>query len=65
MAPKWAGIALFYDLKKALESRKPISVSHEIESVKILPPTGGNLPELYGAITEQAGFLGGNLQSKV
>ena len=49
-----AGIALFYDLKKALESRKPISVSHEIESVKILPPTGGNLPELYGAITEQA-----------
>lgn len=49
-----AGIALFYDLKQALESKEPISISHEIESVKILPPAGGNLPELYGAITEQA-----------
>ena len=26
----------------------------KIESVKILPPTGGNDPDLYGAITEQA-----------
>lgn len=49
-----AGVALFFDLKQALESSNPISISHEIESVKILPPTGGNLPELYGAITEQA-----------
>lgn len=49
-----AGIALFYDVKQALMSSSTISVSHEIESVKILPPVGGNVPELYGAITEQA-----------
>lgn len=49
-----AGIALFGDLKEALISQKHISIPQEIESVKILPPTGSNLPELYGAITEQA-----------
>ncbi len=49
-----AGIALFYDLKQALESNEPITISHEIESVKILPPQGVNPPDLYGAITEQA-----------
>ena len=31
-----AGVALFFDLKQALESSNPISISHEIESVKIL-----------------------------
>lgn len=49
-----AGIALFNDLQKALLSKSKIEISQEIESVKILPPVGGNLPELYGAITEQA-----------
>ncbi|WOO35116.1 S8 family peptidase [Anaerocolumna sp. AGMB13020] len=49
-----AGISLFYDVKHALISNSTISVSHEIESVKILPPVGENVPELYGAITEQA-----------
>ena len=49
-----AGVSLFCDLKQALASKEPISIFHEIESVKILPRTGGNSPELYGAITEQA-----------
>lgn len=49
-----AGIALLNDVKQALISPNPIQITHGIESVKILPPTGGNIPELYGAITEQA-----------
>lgn len=49
-----AGIALFYDLNQALESEERITVPHKIESVKILPDRGGNHPDLYGAITEQA-----------
>ncbi len=49
-----AGVALYHDLKKKLDGTEPIEVRHRIESVKILPPYGGNPPELYGAITEQA-----------
>jgi len=49
-----AGIALFNDLKQLLESQRQIVISHEIESVKILPQSGCNPPELYGAITKQA-----------
>lgn len=49
-----AGIALYYDLKQALLSSANLKASHEIESVKILPPAGENNPELYGAITAQA-----------
>ena len=49
-----AGVSLYYDLKQALLSKSPLKIAHEIESVKILPPTGENSPELYGAITAQA-----------
>jgi len=49
-----AGIALFYDIKECLESNNKVFVNHEIESVRILPPSGENRPDLYGAITEQA-----------
>lgn len=49
-----AGIALYCNLQKCLESRLPVEVSHKVESVKILPDTGSNAPHLYGAITEQA-----------
>lgn len=49
-----AGIALFNDLKKALVENSKIELSQQIESVKILPPTGANDPDLYGAVTEQA-----------
>lgn len=52
-----AGVALYYDLKQALLSNAQLKVSHEIESVKILPPAGENNPELYGAITAQAAAL--------
>ena len=49
-----AGIALFNNLKDALVGKTRIEMPQKIESVKILPPTGGNDPDLYGAITEQA-----------
>ena len=52
-----AGVALYHDLKRALLSSAKLKVSHEIESVKILPPAGKNNPELYGAITAQAAAL--------
>lgn len=48
---KQAGLALFSDLHKALMSDDPIAVDHRLESGRILPPTGNNDPELYGAIT--------------
>jgi len=46
-----AGIACFGDLQAALVSDDDISISHVVESGRILPPTGANAPELYGAIT--------------
>jgi hypothetical protein len=49
-----AGIALYGDLRQALADTSNISVLHKIESVKILPPSGSNAPELYGAITMQS-----------
>lgn len=49
-----AGIALYNNLEEKLTGNNRFEISHEIESVKILPPTGMNSPELYGAITEQA-----------
>ena len=49
-----AGIALYNNLKDALLGKTKIEMPQKIESVKILPPTGGNNPDLYGAITEQA-----------
>ena len=49
-----AGLAAYGDLVDALASGNPIHVRHRLESVKILPPTGANPPELYGAITAQA-----------
>ena len=49
-----AGIVLYNDLKQALISKEAIKIPYELESVKLLPPTGENKPELYGAITEQA-----------
>lgn len=49
-----AGIALFNDLKKELTKNYKIELSHQIESVKILPPKSVNDPQLYGDITAQA-----------
>ncbi len=46
-----AGLAIFGDVQEALVQNNPIFVCHKIESGRILPPRGGNDPELYGAIT--------------
>jgi hypothetical protein len=52
-----AGLALYGDLAEVLESAAPVILRHRLESVKILPPTGANEPDLYGAITAQAAAL--------
>jgi hypothetical protein len=49
-----AGLAGYGDLAPHLASGAPVQMRYRLESVKILPPVGGNPPELYGAITAQA-----------
>lgn len=49
-----AGVALYGDLVQRLTSMEDVKLFHQLESVKILPPTGGNDPDLYGAITREA-----------
>lgn len=52
-----AGLASYGDLAPILASSAPVQLRHRLESVKILPPTGANDPEHYGAITVQAAML--------
>lgn len=52
-----AGVALFNDLKECLLSTQQCRITHHLESVKILPPTGENEPKLYGAITQNAVYM--------
>lgn len=49
-----AGLALYGDLVDVLGGNRPVSVAHRAESVRILPPAGGNDPALYGWITQEA-----------
>ena len=49
-----AGLALYGDLVPVLESGDVVEFRHRLESVKILPPHGENLPEMYGAVTAMA-----------
>jgi hypothetical protein len=49
-----AGLALYGDLGRLLSTADAVPLRHRLESVKILPPTGTNDPDLYGAITAQA-----------
>ena len=49
-----AGLAAYGDLTNVLISGAAVNMQHRLESVKILPPTGSNPPELYGAITAQS-----------
>ncbi len=49
-----AGVALYEDLAQLLTSKGPVKLHHQIESVKILPSSGANAPELYGAVTCEA-----------
>ncbi len=46
-----AGLAAFGNLMDVVLDEQPITLSHVIESARILPPTGGNDPVLYGSIT--------------
>lgn len=49
-----AGIGLLGNLRAALLSTEAIHLEHGLESVKILPPGGANLPEHYGLVTAGA-----------
>lgn len=51
-----AGISLLGDLAPRLQETTQIPLSHRLESVKILPPTGqtANDPQSYGSITQSA-----------
>jgi hypothetical protein len=49
-----AGLATFGNLEKHLSHNLPVILEHRLESVKILPPSGENNPNLYGEITMQA-----------
>lgn len=49
-----AGIAAYGDLREALSSSEIVTLVHNLESVKILPPTGCNQQELWGYITGEA-----------
>ena len=49
-----AGIALYGDLALSLESSERVTLTHRLESVKVLPDEGNNDPKLYGAITRDA-----------
>lgn len=49
-----AGITLYPDLGTALLTSGPVPLVTRLESVKILPDTGGNDHQIYGAITAQA-----------
>ena len=48
------GLALYGDIATLLASRFPVALKHRLESVKILPPSDKNSPDLYGAITATA-----------
>jgi hypothetical protein len=49
-----AGVALYNDLREALESTGPIQLHGSLESVKILPDSSSNPKHLYGSVTADA-----------
>ncbi|MBI5376512.1 MAG: S8 family peptidase [Candidatus Schekmanbacteria bacterium] len=49
-----AGLAIYGDLLSVLLSNEPIQLTHLLESVKILPPSGQNDPKLYGCVTAES-----------
>jgi len=49
-----AGLGIYGDLTPLFASKDRIALSHQLESVKILPATGWNDPDLYGSITLEA-----------
>lgn len=49
-----AGVALYGDLVDPLSAQSPVSISHRLESVKLLPGAQGNQSEPYGSLTMSA-----------
>jgi hypothetical protein len=49
-----AGLAAYGDLTEVFPTSGEIRRTHRLESVKILPPSGENDPDLFGAITVEA-----------
>ena len=49
-----AGLAAYGDLTPLLEAADRITLTHRLESVKILPRFGANEPENYGPLTQEA-----------
>ena len=49
-----AGLAAYGDLTALFDSTDKIQLTHWLESVKVLPRTGHNEPEHYGALTQEA-----------
>lgn len=49
-----AGLALYGDLDRAVQSNGPIKLNHRLESVRILPRQGANDPSHYASITASA-----------
>ena len=48
------GTAGYGDLTEALHGRGNVTVHHCLESVKVLPNVGENVPQLWGDLTQQA-----------
>ncbi len=48
-----AGLALLGDLRTHLLTTDRVVLRHRLESVKILPPTGTNPPDLWGTVTAE------------
>lgn len=49
-----AGLCLHGDLVSLFDTKGPVLMGHRLESVKILPPSGENRPDLYGFLTMEA-----------
>ncbi|WP_455135227.1 S8 family peptidase [Schaalia cardiffensis] len=49
-----AGLALYRDLQAAISTQHSVRLKHRLESVKLLPDTGSNDPDVYGAVTARA-----------
>lgn len=49
-----AGLALYGDLIEPLATRERIQINHHLESVKLIERNQPHLPELYGAVTQEA-----------
>lgn len=49
-----AGLALYRDLQEAVSTQHGVRLEHRLESVKLLPDTGSNDPDVYGAVTARA-----------